>query len=45
MKAKKSFGQNWLKDEATIEKIVEVANITDQDTILEVGPGLGALTR
>jgi 16S rRNA (adenine1518-N6/adenine1519-N6)-dimethyltransferase len=45
MKAKKSFGQNWLKDDTTIEKIVEVANISDQDTILEVGPGLGALTR
>ncbi|MSR68573.1 ribosomal RNA small subunit methyltransferase A [Candidatus Saccharibacteria bacterium] len=45
MKAKKSFGQNWLKDDEVIEEIIKSANITDQDTILEVGPGLGALTR
>lgn len=45
MKAKKSFGQNWLKDGDVIEEIIKSANISDQDTILEVGPGLGALTR
>ena len=45
MKAKKSFGQNWLKDDKVIEAIIKSANISDQDTILEVGPGLGALTQ
>ncbi len=45
MKTKKSFGQNWLKDGEVIEEIIKSANISDQDTILEVGPGLGALTR
>lgn len=44
MKAKKSFGQNWLKDQHTLDVIVESANISKLDTILEVGPGLGYLT-
>jgi 16S rRNA (adenine1518-N6/adenine1519-N6)-dimethyltransferase len=44
MKAKKSFGQNWLKDEHALDIIVESAVIIKSDTILEVGPGLGYLT-
>lgn len=44
MKAKKSFGQNWLKDQHTLDVIVKSANIDQSDTILEVGPGLGYLT-
>ena len=42
---KKSLGQHWLKDEATLEAICEAANITHEDTVLEIGPGLGDLTR
>ncbi|WP_150466569.1 16S rRNA (adenine(1518)-N(6)/adenine(1519)-N(6))-dimethyltransferase RsmA [Francisella sp. SYW-9] len=44
-KAKKHLGQNFLQDENIIQKIVKLANIKSQDTILEIGPGLGALTR
>ncbi|API86381.1 16S rRNA (adenine(1518)-N(6)/adenine(1519)-N(6))-dimethyltransferase RsmA [Francisella uliginis] len=44
-KAKKSLGQNFLQDENIIQKIVKLANIKKQDTVLEIGPGLGALTR
>lgn len=43
--AKKSLGQHWLKDEATLEAICEAANLATADTVLEVGPGLGDLTR
>ena len=44
-KAKKSLGQNFLQDENIIQKIVKLANIKKQDIVLEIGPGLGALTR
>jgi 16S rRNA (adenine1518-N6/adenine1519-N6)-dimethyltransferase len=42
---KKSLGQHWLKDEATLEAICEAADLGSGDTVLEVGPGLGDLTR
>lgn len=42
--AKKSLGQNFLKSKKTIEKIVDISNVTNQDVVLEVGPGKGALT-
>ena len=42
---KKSLGQNFLIDEKIINIITEVENITDKETILEVGPGKGALTK
>lgn len=45
MKAKKSFGQNWLRDDYVLDKITESADIDNKDTILEVGPGLGTLTQ
>lgn len=41
----KSLGQHWLSDPATLLSIVQEAQITDADTILEVGPGLGYLTK
>ena len=44
-KAKKSLGQNFLQDENIIQKIIKLANIKKDDTVLEIGPGLGALTR
>lgn len=43
--AKKSLGQNFLKSTAIIEKICDAANITKKDTLLEIGPGQGALTQ
>jgi 16S rRNA (adenine1518-N6/adenine1519-N6)-dimethyltransferase len=45
LEAKKSLGQHWLKDEATLEAICEAADLTHSDTVLEIGPGLGDLTR
>lgn len=41
---KKLFGQNFLISEGILEKIIKEANLSKNDTILEVGPGLGALT-
>ncbi len=45
VKAKKSFGQNWLRDEYVLDSIIASAVINPTDAILEVGPGLGTLTR
>ena len=41
---KKSLGQNFLKDKNIINKISESINPTDEDLIVEIGPGAGALT-
>jgi 16S rRNA (adenine1518-N6/adenine1519-N6)-dimethyltransferase len=45
VQAKKSLGQHWLSDEPTLEAIVKAANLGPGDTVLEIGPGLGSLTR
>ncbi|KKR84483.1 MAG: Ribosomal RNA small subunit methyltransferase A [Candidatus Nomurabacteria bacterium GW2011_GWA2_40_97] len=45
MKAKKSLGQNFLKSEPALRKIVEAGEIKPEDIILEIGPGKGALTK
>lgn len=42
--ANKSLGQNFLVDDNVIENIVESANITKEDLVIEIGPGLGTLT-
>lgn len=42
---KKSLGQNFLHDPNTLRKIIDTANILPGDTILEIGPGTGALTQ
>lgn len=39
-----SLGQNFLIDDAAVESIADAANISPKDTVLEIGPGLGALT-
>lgn len=44
MKPKKSLGQNFLKSEAALRKIVEVGEVGNRDVVLEIGPGRGALT-
>src|SRR5215216_1987276 len=41
----KGLGQNFLQDPFALEKIVAAAEIQPTDTILEIGPGLGSLTR
>lgn len=42
--AKKSLGQHWLNDSATLDSICEAADLQPSDTVLEVGPGPGSLT-
>lgn len=41
---KKSLGQNFLTDINVLHKIVDAAEITLEDDVIEVGPGIGALT-
>ena len=43
-RAKKSLGQNFLKSEMALRKIIEAGEIKKDDVILEIGPGKGALT-
>lgn len=40
----KKLGQNFVHDPNTVRRIVTVAKLTDDDIVLEVGPGLGSLT-
>lgn len=42
---KKGLGQNFLCDETILKKIVESAEVGPEDTVLEIGAGLGSLTR
>ena len=44
LRGKKSLGQNFLVDARAISRIVEAADLSPRDTVLEVGPGPGALT-
>lgn len=44
IKAKKAFGQNFLIDDTILRGISELADINDNDLIIEIGPGLGNLT-
>lgn len=41
---KKSLGQHWLKDRTVLSQIADEANLSKDDTVLEIGPGLGTLT-
>lgn len=43
--AKKSLGQNFLVDEGALEKVAAAAELNPDDEVLEIGPGLGSLTR
>lgn len=41
----KKFGQNFLIDSHVVEKIIRSANLTKEDCILEIGPGIGTMTQ
>ena len=41
---KKKFGQNFLSDELLLEEIVEKAGVSEEDVVIEIGAGKGALT-
>ena len=45
MRAKKSLGQHFLKDAAITEEIVDAADPSPDEVVIEVGPGTGVLTR
>jgi len=45
LRPRKGLGQNFLVDRRALERIVEAAELTPADTVLEVGPGVGQLTR
>jgi 16S rRNA (adenine1518-N6/adenine1519-N6)-dimethyltransferase len=40
----KSLGQHWLKDRDVLAHIAQCADVSREDTVLEIGPGLGTLT-
>lgn len=44
MRAKKSLGQNFLKSKPALAAMCTVSNLKNTDTVIEVGPGKGALT-
>lgn len=41
----KKFGQNFLIDEHVLDKIIRAAEITEDDFVLEIGPGIGTMTQ
>lgn len=41
----KKFGQNFLIDQNILDKIVESADLTEKDCVLEIGPGIGTMTQ
>lgn len=45
IKANKNLGQNFLISQEVVEKIVDCSNITKEDLVIEIGPGLGTLTK
>ncbi len=45
LRADKGLGQNFLQDTSALEKIALAAEIQADDSVLEIGPGLGSLTR
>ena len=45
VRPKKSLGQNFLVDEAALSTVAAAADLTPADTVLEIGAGLGSLTR
>src|SRR3989344_4154177 len=45
IKKKKSLGQHFLTDQTVLQIIIATARLTTNDTVLEIGPGLGNLTK
>lgn len=41
----KKFGQNFLINTGVLEDIIDAAEVTDEDTVLEIGPGIGTMTQ
>ena len=45
IKANKSLGQNFLINQEVVDTIVDCSEITKKDLVIEIGPGLGTLTK
>lgn len=45
VKTKKELGQHWLHDEESLQAMCDIADVNQDDFVLEVGPGLGTLTQ
>jgi len=45
IKPNKDLGQHFLADRASVEAVIDAAEVTAADTVLEIGPGLGVMTR
>ena len=45
IRANKSLGQNFLINQNIVDKIVESSNVSKEDLVIEIGPGLGTLTK
>lgn len=45
IKANKSLGQNFLVSDIVVDKIIDCSDITKEDLVIEIGPGLGTLTK
>src|SRR5882757_5890322 len=45
IKPNKGLGQHFLVDKPSLEAIMDAAAVTKDDTVLEIGPGLGVMTR
>ncbi len=45
LKADKNLGQNFLVEESVVNRIAKAAELTPDDTVLEIGPGIGTLTQ
>ena len=45
IKANKNLGQNFLISEEVVKEIVNCSNISKEDLVIEIGPGLGTLTK
>ena len=45
VKAKKHLGQHFLKDESIAKDIADTLNLEGYDDVLEIGPGMGVLTK
>ena len=41
----KSLGQNFLINTGVLEDIIDAAEVTDEDMVLEIGPGIGTMTQ
>ena len=44
LKANKKLGQNFLISDEVLEKIIDVSDVSENDIVIEIGPGLGSLT-